>query len=63
MKFFLLFLLFRKAKKASLYTFVALLESKESNASNIFSQSYKSICRYSFLMLHIVRRLYIGVDS
>ncbi len=63
MKFFLLFLLFRKAKKANLYTFVALLRSKESNASSALSQSYKSICRYSFLVLHIVRRLYTSVGS
>ncbi len=63
MRFFLLFLLFCRAKKASLCALVDSLRSKRSNASCAFLQSYKSICRYSFLVLRTMRRLYIGVDS
>ncbi len=63
MRFFLLFLLFRKAKRASPCASIDSLRSKRSNASCTPLQSYKNICRYLFLMLRIVRRLYIGVDS
>ena len=63
MRFFLLFLLFRKAKKANFCALIAFLRSKESNTFRIFLQSCKSICSYSFLVLHIVRRLYIDVNS